>query len=433
MEINKCILGIFLSLFSFSIQAQQTLTLSRAQSEAVFLQQNLFLLAEKLQISRAEAMVMQARLWPNPNFAVDEVNLWATERQLAVFGDELQGFNGGSVGKNQQFSFALEQLVETAGKRKKRIALEEVGVDQSVQEYEELLRNLKLEFRNKLTQLQYLQSGKSLYQSQLNNVKKLTQAYQKQLGSGNISQAEFIRLKALELEISKSANDLLIETNEVQQELKLLMHIPAATVLVIEGDGFLKDTGQIRLLNLGDLLNQGKLNRPDYKISQLNEKYFSRQYELEKAQKVPDVTFSVGYDRGGNFMYNFVGFGLALDLPVFNRNQGAIKSARIGVRHAEIMVEQMSHQLDTEIVLAYQNLQHAVEFQNEIETGYEATLDSLLESFTKNFTDRNISLLEYLDYLDAYLENKKIILEAGREVSEKSEELNSAVGVDIIK
>ena len=72
-------------------------------------------------------------------------------------------------------------------------------------------------------------------------------------------------------------------------------------------------------------------------------------------------------------------------------------------------------------------------FFNQIEPDYEVTLDELLISYTRNFTDRNMSLLEYLDFLDAYLENKKIILEAGKKVNKKVEELNYTIGMDLIK
>ena len=131
-------------------------------------------------------------------------------------------------------------------------------------------------------------------------------------------------------------------------------------------------------------------------------------------------------------MYNFFGFGLTMDIPFFDRNQGNIKSALIGIEQSQIHLEHKELSLENETVLAYQNLRNAIDFLAQIEDGYEDTLDTLLTSYTKNFTERNISLLEYLDFLEAYLENKIIILEAGKEVNEKTEELNYAIGTDVI-
>ena len=118
---GKLILILFL--FSLSAKAQDTLKLSREQAEAIFLKENLLLLAEKLNISQAEAIVMQARLWPNPTLAISEVNLWATDRQTG--GQQVSPPFVGNFGKNQQIGFELEQLVQTAGKRKKLMALEQ--------------------------------------------------------------------------------------------------------------------------------------------------------------------------------------------------------------------------------------------------------------------------------------------------------------------
>lgn len=424
---------IILLLISFSAKSQEIQKLSRAESEVVFLKENLLLIAEKLHISQAEAIVLQAKLWPNPTFGIDEVNLWTTQKQLKVFGDELQGFNGGKFGRNQQLALSVEQLILTAGKRKKLIALEQVSVDKSKEYFEELLRNLKIEFRNQLTNLQYLQFSKKIYQNQINSIRQLTQAYQKQVQQGNIAKNEYIRLKAFELEIAKNINDLNKEINEAQKELKVLMHLPYSTQLEITPDGFQKNTFLFENLVLNDLIEQAKKYRPDYRIAILDQVYYDNLYTYERSQRIPDLTVKAGYDRGGNFMYNFIGFGVSMDLPFFNRNQGNIRHAQIGKQQSEILTQQMNLNVENEIALAYQNVLNSISFFNEIEPGYEATLDDLLKSYTKNFLNRNISMLEYLDFMEAYLENKKIILEASKEVHEKIEELNYRAGRDVIE
>jgi cobalt-zinc-cadmium efflux system outer membrane protein len=423
------ILPIF---FSFSMLAQDTLTLSRTQSEAIFLKENLQLLAERLEIEQAEAMVLQAKLWPNPILEVDEVNLWTPKNQRIGLEDELPGFGGGNFGKHQQFSASLEQLILTAGKRKKLIALEEVSVERSKQYFEDLLRHLKFEIRTQLTNLQFLQLKRNVYQSQIETIKLLTTAYQRQMEEGHIAKGEYIRLKALELEILKANKELDEELNEAQKELKLLLRLPSTTVLKITHDGFLKDLVLMETLSLENILKQAMEFRPDFKIANLEERYFQNLYKFEKSQRVPDLNFKVGYDRGSGIYQNFIGFGLAIDIPFFNRNQGNIKSAEIGINKYRLLAEQKELQLENEIVLAYQNLNSAVEFINEIEQDYESTLDDLLTGYTKNFKERNIGLLEYLDFFEAYLDNKEIILESKKEVNERAEELNFIMGTDLI-
>ena len=433
MGILKCSNLLFiLFAFPFFSYSQDTTVLSRAECESMFLEKNLSLIAEKLEISKAEAMVTQAKLWPNPTLEVDEVNLWASKKQLAVFGDELQGFNGKEFGKNQQLAFSIEQVIITAGKRKKLVAVEKVSVEKSLEYFEDLLRNLKIEFRNLLTELQYLQFGGAVYENQITSLQQLTQSYQRQVEQNNVAKGEYIRLKALELEMSKDFNDLNKDKNEVLKELKLLMRLPSSTNLEITPEGFLKNTEAFENFDLNSLLEQAKEFRPDFKLANLEKTYYDKMYTYEKSQRMPDLAIKGGYDRGGNFMYDFVGFGLTMDLPFFDRNQGNIKSALIGIEQSQIHLEHKELSLENETVLAYQNLRNAIDFLGQIEDGYEDTLDQLLTSYTKNFTERNISLLEYLDFLEAYMENKIIILEAGKEVNEKTEELNYAIGTDVI-
>ena len=132
-------------------------------------------------------------------------------------------------------------------------------------------------------------------------------------------------------------------------------------------------------------------------------------------------------------MYKFVGFGISMDLPFFNRNQGNIRHAQIGRDRAEIMSQQQVLAIENEIMLSYQNLSQAADFLEQIDPDFEPQLEELLNSYTKNFSNRNISLLEYIDFVNAYLDNKKIILEAVRALNEQVEELNYAVGTDLIK
>lgn len=62
MKVSKvCIIFLFLCL-STPAFTQDTLVLSIKECEAIFLKENLLLIAEKLEISKAEAMVLQARL-----------------------------------------------------------------------------------------------------------------------------------------------------------------------------------------------------------------------------------------------------------------------------------------------------------------------------------------------------------------------------------
>lgn len=410
--------------FGLQLQAQEILKISREEAETMFLQNNLLLISEKLHIESQKAEVIQAKVWPNPEFSISEINLWRTT------GVEPSPPFWGNFGRNQQIAFELNQLVQTAGKRKKLIALEQVDVSKAEQYFEDLLRGLKLELRNRLTDLQYNQQAIKVHQNLIENISKLTNAYKNQLDKGNISKAEYIRLKAQEMEIQKEILNLTRESNEIQKELKLLLRTDATVSIEITNDGFVKNTKPYEAIFIDQIVENAKENRSDYKLALLQEEYSNKLLSYEKAQRIPDLTFGINYDRNGNTMLDFVGFGVSFDLPVFNRNKGNITKAKLQIENAKVQKEQTVLTIENEIFLAYKSLQQAIDFVKNIEPDYENDLDLLLENYTKNFTSKNVSMLEYFDFMDAYLENKKIILEAQKDVNQKAEELNYSLGKD---
>lgn len=428
--INIYLCGIFLTVF-FKLNAQDTIRLSRQESESVFLNENLSLLAEKLNISKAEAAVQQAKLWPNPNLTFDQINFWATDRQTS--GQEVSPELWNGFGKNQQFAFEIEQLIYTAGKRKKMVALEKVSVDKSRQYFEELLRNLKIEFRNLLTELQYSQLQQKALKNLFISVQELTNAYERQFTLQNISKSEYARLKAKELELRKEIHDLQKSSSEIQKELKILMHQNPNSTLVITDEDFENQVDESQIVFIGELTEQAESTRPDLQLAVLEENYYHKLYDYEKAQRVPDIALKASYDRNGGTMLDFIGFGITVDLPIFNRNQGNIQIAQLGIQQSKIETQQVRHELQSEIFRNTQYLLNAIQLRDQIKKDYDLSLDELLEAHNRNLKNRNISMLEYLDFLDAYLDNQKTILDVSKEVNDALEELNYAVGKDIIE
>ncbi len=421
--------AIFAS-FWISVKAQNpvvadTLSISRAEAETIFLKNNLRLLAEKLNIDQAEAQVIQAKLWPNPRLEVGEINLWSNSKS-----EQLPPISG-NWGKTSEVTVGFEQLIYTAGKRKKMMAMEKVGVEIAQEYFQDFLRTLKIEFRNDLTNLQYVQEKQNVYQKQLNSIQKLLNAYSNQAKQGNISKSEFIRLKASELEFVKELSDLQKENNKLQKELKTLMNLVPQNYLKISTAQFVPDLKKMENINLADLTSEALENRPDVKASVLEEKYNNRKYKYELAQRTPDVTLLASYDRGGNIMNDFVGFGFALDLPFFSRNQGNIKSAKLEIQKSQYLKEEKNNQAQHEVIQAFEDLIVARKLYENIDSSYENDLDKLLESHLKNFAQRNTSMLEYLDFVEAYLENKTIILDSKKELIEHFEELQFVIGKEL--
>ena len=427
MHIRK---GLFLLLCSLSTvglrgqPALDTLHFSRQHAEALFLQQNLQLLAAKLDIGRAEAQVIQARLWPNPTLSVGEINLWTNA------GAEELGSLTGHWGNTAQVAVEVEQLIRTAAKRRKELEKEQVGVAQAQTNFENVLRNLKLEFRNRLSELEFTQQQSQVYQRELHHFQQLLHAYGRGVEAGHASPGSYLRLQAFEIALLQSINAVKEENLHAQRAVKALMGIaaPYEVKLIDEPSPLPFPVDSLRNLDIGTLISLAQESHPELKAAELEMVYADKWLAAERAQRVPDVAVAINYDRGGNIMRDFVGLNVSMELPLFNRNQGHIKVARIAQEQGEINLQQKRNETTNSIVQAWQELLITLDYYEKLASGFEERIDAMLAAYHRSFANDDISLLEYLDFLETYLSNKTATMETRKQVQQRYEALNYAIG-----
>lgn len=421
-------------IFPCTLQAADTLRLSREECEAVFLEKNLILMAEKLSVSRAEAMEVQAGLRPNPEISVEDVNLWTTRsgtNNPSYFGDELPPI-AGNFGKNLQMSIALEQLIETAGKRKLRISLAELDTELTREYFEEILRGIRSEFRQQLNEILYLQEETAYYETHLRSLESLAEVMKAQADRQLIPREDLARLRISIYELKKDMEEINTERRELQKNLKILMHLPADNHLVLAGEPYHPENVPVEIPALDFLIGLARENRADLRQARRQEEILHTRYRYEKSMKVPDLRLKAGYERGG-FFHNFIGVGVGIDLPFFDRNQGNIQYAKTGIVQAEIMTRQLESVIENEVAQARDNLVSAIGFIADSSADPGPELDLLYEKYTEQLKSRNISLLRYIDFTEAWLGHKIDGLKAAQRVENNAEQLNFIIGTDLIK
>src|SRR5690606_30344189 len=117
-------------------------------------------------------------------------------------------------------------------------------------------------------------------------------------------------------------------------------------------------------------------------------KMANQQLELEKAQKTPDVTLQLGYDRGGNIMQDFIGLGVQVDLPVFNRNKGNIQRAKQQVDQENITYTALQWELEQTVQRYKNQLLKYEEVLNQWSSETEGEGDIMVESYRKHLENR---------------------------------------------
>ncbi|TLU99204.1 TolC family protein [Dyadobacter luticola] len=405
-----------LILFSISLHAQDTLRISIRQADSLFLQNNLEILAEKYQIDIAKSVEIQDKLWNNPTFGV-EINAYSPSR--GAF----------DVGKNGQKAFTIEQLITRAGKRNKQVALDVESTRKSEYQFFDLIRTLKFELRQIFFESYYLEQTVALYDTQIGTLNTTVNAFQKEYERKNISLKEVVRLKALLFELTNERADILFELQENQRDLRTLLNTERPVKSVV-------DSSEIQRYQLSkytpeQLKEKALQSRADLKVAQSATKQAELNYTLQKALAKPDMKIGAIYDQSSNYVSNYFGVNASIDLPFFNRNQGNIKAAKSNISYFKTAENAKQNTVANEVDAAVQKVGIADNAYKSVEGQFSDQFQLLNKGFYENFQKRNVTLLEFIDFIETYNESIKEYNRLQADRIKVYEELNFAVGEEL--
>jgi cobalt-zinc-cadmium efflux system outer membrane protein len=144
------------------------------------------------------------------------------------------------------------------------------------------------------------------------------------------------------------------------------------------------------------------------------------------------VAFSVNYDRYGGVWKNFVGIGIGVDIPVFDRNQGNIKMAKLKIDQSSYYAEYQKNILFQEIAEAYEHYTLNYNYyQKLMDTDFSEDLENMFDAYSRNFLNKNINMLEYIDFMYSYKTTKQAILIAKKNLDTSFTELQCSVNSEI--
>jgi len=378
---------------SSSVTAQvpaDTLQLKLPEAEKFFLDSNLQLLAQRYNIDAQRALIIQAKLWPNPNFSISH----------ALYSGTLNKFF--PTGANDETSAAISQLILLAGKRNKQIKIAQENSKLSEFQFFDLLRTLKYTLRTDFFNIYYLQQSVKMYDAEIKALQQIVDAFAEQQGKGYISEKEVVRIKAQLYNFQSEYNDLINQINDLQSELKLILQIKPNKYI----DPVL-DSSNISNLDpnkypITELIDSAYKNRTDLQIAKTNTNINKLNYDYQKALAVPDLTLSLGYDEQGSFLANFVGIGAAIDLPIFNRNQGNIKSAKAMIALSNASEKSTMATVEENVNRSLQKAFAQNKLYQNIDKKFSSDFERLMHEVLINYQRRNISILDFLDFYDSY-------------------------------
>jgi cobalt-zinc-cadmium efflux system outer membrane protein len=210
----------------------------------------------------------------------------------------------------------------------------------------------------------------------------------------------------------------------------MLLNIPLGTeIAILPSTITVKNPDEI---SLPDLLEMAKTSRPEFLLADLEVKYSEKLLRFEKSQRAPDISLSFNYDRYGGEWKNFIGIGIGIDIPVFDRNQGGVRMARLGIEQANYKAEYEKNMIQQEIIEFYNNYKISYDFYRRLaDDNFFEDLENMLEVYSRNLLNRNISMLEYIDFMDSYRATKRAILTARKNLDTSFSELQYSVNNQI--
>lgn len=153
-------------------------------------------------------------------------------------------------------------------------------------------------------------------------------------------------------------------------------------------------------INLEKLLAQAMQNRPDLQAARAILR--SRQAALRAAkwQQLPVASVSAGYKKQVD---DFKGAVVQVNLgfPLFDRNQGAVRSARAAHEQQITATELLEKQVALEVRQAYDRYRL---YRELLEARYSQQPESLLQIAQFSYAEGEMSLVELLDGVRAYSE-----------------------------
>jgi len=410
---------IFILLFLQKSQAdpvKDTLSFTLPAAEKIFLQRNLELIARKYDVDINKAYVQQAKYWDNPVLNTDQ-NIYDGKffRHDSNYG---------------QVFIQIEQLIKTAGKRNKLIRLSQDAVLSAEQQFNDVMRNLKYLLRTDFFTLHELLETNKIYVTEAASLQSLVRGMDGQLQSGNISLKDNIRIKSLLYNLRADQADLQIKLSDVEKDLRVLLQMQGDTVLI---PSVIKTTdAQADSLTLQQLLDSARTNRPDLQLAKTN--VFLQQHNLsyQKALAVPDLSVGVEYDQRSSYINNYYGLAISLPIPLLNNNKGNIKAAGYSVKQAQTAVQQAQNQAEQDVVSAYNKWLIASNLKQQQPEGLTVHYDQLLQNIIKSYEQRQLGLLEFIDFFDAYKDSKIKQLQLQTSINSAAAELDYTTGTNMI-
>jgi cobalt-zinc-cadmium efflux system outer membrane protein len=329
---------ILLAVIVSGIQAQQPQTqtpakrsITLADAVEIFMRQNLELVAARYDIETADAEKLTARLRPNPQLTFGLADLPVNLK--------------GPLIKEQTYDYGISRPIELGGKRSKRIETADANSDVARGQFQMVVWQLTNELKRKFYTVILAQSLLNLAKENETTFAEILKHTTELMNAGEISGLD---LNRVEVEKLKFDTDLANSERDYEVALRDLRFTLGGDYRAMDVDVAGTIDYEPHEFSRSELLDLAFAARPDLKAAKLSERAADANIRLQNAQRIPDLTLGGGVEQvpTGTSSYTF---GVGIELPVSNRNQGERAKALIEKRKAQNQQQLISNQVLSDV------------------------------------------------------------------------------------
>ncbi len=294
------------------------------------------------------------------------------------------------------------------------------------------MRTLRQTLRRDFFTILQLERYASLYAQELEQISKLTAGMQAQFDAGNIARKDLLRVQAVEVGLQQERADNARALEDAQNDMR--------TLLALSGNEYIRPEGEklsaipaVPQQSVEELVAMARANNPAYLIARQQVDYQKLNFRYQKSLAVPDLSVGPNYDRASNFAPNYFGLTLSIPLPILNRNQGNIRAAELNILQQDASLRAEDVTLSNDVRSAYRKLAMALSIATPQTATFYNDYRQLFNNIIGSYRARQISLLEFIDYLNGYEDIREKQLQQQLNIQLAKEELNYQVGVDVVR
>lgn len=379
------------------------------------------LAAVRLEIDKARARLNQARLRPNPTLEFEQTS------------GAIIGSPGGG-----EFTVGASLPIEIYGRREARINVAQIAIQASEAEVRNreriLVANILTNYSEALGALRELDATERLLELDLQTARFV----QIRVNEGETPPLE---LNLLQAEVERLRSRRQLAEGRLESAI-----IQLKTLAGISFDEPFRLREQLDTAILPPLpptreasLDVALRTRPDILLTQIEEQVATAGLRLVRAQSRPDLTAYTRYTQGrlgfqsaseGLFQSRdrSLTFGVAIGLPVFNKNQGAKAEAEIAIKQAQARREFAERVVRGEILAAYQRFEAASRAVATLETAAIPRSLQNVETFRKVYEIGELKITDLIAEQRRFLDTTRDLTEALTQKYRAQIDLNIALG-----